>query len=83
MLGAYAFRLRHFAGTIGERTYHPSFADSAKVITAVTAGATCGLFNPARGLGLSPLATAFLVGYGVEPFFKFPDALADSFGGKR
>ncbi len=82
MLGAYAFRLRNFADTIKNKTYHPSFADSARMITAVIAGAICGLFNPARGLSLSPLATAFLVGYGVELFFRFLDSLLNSFGGK-
>ena len=79
-LGAFAFRLRLFAETIRKRTYHPSFADSARMITAVIAGAIVGLFNPAQGMTLSPLATAFLVGYGVELFFKFLDTLLGAFG---
>lgn len=45
----------------------------------VGAGAICGLFNPAQGLVLSPLAVAFLVGYGVELFFKLLDTLIASF----
>ncbi len=79
-LGAYAFRLRLFVDTIRNRTYHPSFADSARMITAVIAGAIAGLFNPATGSALSPLATAFLVGYGVELFFRFLDTLLAAFG---
>ena len=80
LLGAYAYRLRLFAETIKKRTYHPSFSDSARMITAVIAGAICGLFNPAQGLTLSPLATAFLVGYGVELFFKLLDTMIGAFG---
>ena len=79
LLGAYAFRLRQFADTIMKRTYHPSFSDSARMITAVIAGAICGLFNPAQGLALSPLAVAFLVGYGVELFFKLLDTMINAF----
>lgn len=80
LLGAYAYRLRLFADTVRKRAYHPSFANSARMITAVIAGAICGLFNPAQGLALSPLAVAFLVGYGVELFFKLLDTLINSFG---
>ena len=80
LLGAYAYRLRLFSETIRKRTYHPSFSDSARMITAVIAGAISGLLNPAQGLSLSPLATAFLVGYGVELFFKFLDTLINAFG---
>jgi hypothetical protein len=74
-LGAFAYRLRTFGETILHKTYHPSFADSARMITAVIAGAIVGLFNPSQGISLSPLATAFLVGYGVELFFRFLDTL--------
>jgi hypothetical protein len=38
------------------------------------------LFNPVRDLAVSPLATAFLVGYGVEIFFRFIDTLLNSLG---
>jgi hypothetical protein len=79
-LGALAFQLRLFGDTIRKRNYHPSFADSARTITAVIAGAIAGLFNPALGTSLSPLAIAFLVGYGVELFFKFLDTILNSFG---
>jgi hypothetical protein len=80
LLGAYAFRLRLFGDTIRKQTYHPSYADSARTITAVIAGAICGLFNPAQGMSLSPLAVAFLVGYGVEIFFRVLDNLTSAFG---
>jgi hypothetical protein len=79
-LGAYAFRLRVFGEMIRNLTYAPSFADSARTIMAIIAGAIAGLFNPAQDLALSPLATAFLVGYGVELFFRFLDALIGAFG---
>ena len=79
LLGAFAFRLRLFADTIRKRTFHPSFADSARLITSVIAGAIIGLFNPAQSMALSPLATAFLVGYGVEFFFKFLDTMISAF----
>jgi hypothetical protein len=80
LLGAYAYRLRRFGETVRNRTFHPSFADSARLITAIIAGAVAGLFNPARNLSVSPLAIAFLVGYGVEIFFKFLDASLTAFG---
>lgn len=79
-LGAFAYRLRLFGETIQKRTYHPSFSDSARMVTAIIAGAISGLFNPAQGLALSPLATAFLIGYGVELFFRFLDTLVGAFG---
>jgi hypothetical protein len=79
-LGAYAYRLRRFGETIRNSTFHPSFADSARLITAIIAGAVAGLFNPARNLAVSPLAIAFLVGYGVEIFFRFLDASLTAFG---
>jgi hypothetical protein len=80
LLGAYAYRLRQFSETVRNRTFHPSFADSARLITAIIAGAVAGLFNPARDLSVSPLATAFLVGYGVEIFFRFLDSSLNAFG---
>ena len=80
LLGAYAFRLRVFGDAIKRRTYQPSPADSARMITAVIAGAIVSLFYPAQGASLSPLAVAFLVGYGVEIFFKFLDGMIDSLG---
>ena len=80
VLGAMAFQLRLFADLIRKKTYNLSFAEPARLVTAVIAGAICGLFNPAQNLSLSPLAIAFLVGYGVELFFKFLDTLINAFG---
>ena len=80
VIGTYAFRLRFFAESIRKRTYHPSFSDTARMITTVIADAISGLFNPAQELALSPLAVAFLVGYGVELFFRFLDTLLNAFG---
>ncbi len=80
LLGALAFQLRYFSDAIHKKTYQPSFSDSARIITAVIAGAIAGLFNPAKSLEISPLATAFLIGYGVEVFFKFLDSLMNAFG---
>ncbi len=80
LLGAYAFRLRLFGDTIRKRTYHPSFADSARMITAVIAGAIVSLFYPAQGASLSPLAISFLIGYAVEVFFKLLDGAINSLG---
>ena len=80
LLGAFAYRLRLFSDTIRKRTYHPSFADSARTITAVIAGSIVGLFEPLQGTSLPPLGVAFLVGYGVELFFRFLDNLTNAFG---
>ena len=80
LVGAYAFRLRAFADTIRKRTFHPSFADSARMIGAFIVGAVVSLFNLATaGLSLSPLAVAFLAGYAVEVFFALLDKIVLTF----
>jgi len=84
LLGAMAFRLRSFSETIRKKTYHPSYADSARLIAAVIAGAIISLFNSfTQGVSLPPLAIAFLVGYGVEIFFTFLDTVLNSFSAAR
>jgi type III secretory pathway component EscS len=53
---------------------------------AVIAGLVVGLFNNfTQGISLSPLAVAFLVGYGVEIFFSFLDTFLGTLrkGGSR
>jgi hypothetical protein len=56
----------------------------ARNIAAVTAGAIISLFaNFTQGSPLSPLAAAFLVGYGVEIFYAFLDTLLTTFAGRR
>ena len=83
MLGALAFRLRAFSDTIRKRTYHPSYADSARMMAALIAGAIVSLFNGFNAqVTLSPLALAFLTGYGVEIFFTFLDTIINSFGSR-
>ena len=81
LLGAYAYNLRDFSERVKRRTYHPSsYANSARTIAAMTAGAIISLFNNfGQAAALSPLAVAFLVGYGVEVFFAFLDTLLAAF----
>ncbi len=85
LLGAYAYTLRDFSERVKLRTYHPSSrANAARTIAAMTAGAIISLFNNlGQGWSLSPLAVAFLVGYGVEAFFAFLDALLTAFNANR
>ena len=84
VLGAFAYGLRKFASEIRSMTYHPSQANSARVVTAAICGAIVGLFsNFWQGISLPPLAIAFLVGYGVEVFFAFLDKLLETFGAQE
>lgn len=85
LLGAFAFTLRDFSERVKRRTYlSTSYANTARTIAAMTAGAIIGLFsNMGQGLSLSPLALAFLVGYGVEAFFAFLDTLLNAFSAPR
>jgi len=74
LLGACAYALRSLSQQIRARTYTATCADFARIIIAVIAGLVVGLFNNfTQGISLSPLAVAFLVGYGVEIFFSFLD----------
>jgi hypothetical protein len=46
---------------------------------AILAGVVIGLFNDfTKGIALSPLAVAFLVGYAVAIFFSFLDAVVEA-----
>lgn len=85
LLGAFAFTLRDFSERVKRRTYlSSSYANTARTIAAMTAGAIISLFsNLGQGLSLSPLALAFLVGYGVEAFFAFLDTLLNAFNAGR
>lgn len=85
LLGAFAFTLRDFSERVKRRTYlSSSYANTARTIAAMTAGAIISLFsNMGQGLSLSPLALAFLVGYGVEAFFAFLDTLLTAFSATR
>ena len=84
LLGAFAFNLRDYSNRVKARTYHPSYVNSARIIVAAIAGAIISLFNTfTQGWNLSPLAVAFLVGYGVEIFFTFLNSLLIAFGAKK
>jgi uncharacterized membrane protein len=79
LLGACAFALRSLSQQIRARTYTPTYADFARITIAVIAGLVVGLFNNfTQGISLSPLAVAFLVGYGVEIFFSFLDTFLET-----
>jgi hypothetical protein len=85
VLGASAFAMRDFSDRVKRRTLHPSsWGNTARTIAAMTAGAIISLFGSlGQGLSLSPLALAFLVGYGVEAFFAFLDSLLATFNINR
>jgi hypothetical protein len=69
LLGAVAYDLRDFSERVRRRSYYPSYSSVARIIAASTAGAIISLFNDfGQSIALSPLALAFLVGYGVEAF---------------
>lgn len=79
LLGACAYALRLLSQQIRARTYTSTCADFARIIIAVIAGLVVGLFNNfTQGISLSPLAVAFLVGYGVEIFFSFLDTFLET-----
>jgi hypothetical protein len=80
LLGACAYALRSLADATVRRSYLPSVANFARIIVALIAGVVVGLFtNFTKDVSLSPLAVAFLVGYGVEIFFSFLDAFMQAF----
>jgi len=79
LLGALAYALRALSQEAATRTYVPSSAPFARMIIAMIAGLVVGLFgNLTQGISLSPLAIAFLVGYGVERFFSLLDAFLET-----
>jgi hypothetical protein len=79
LLGAFAYALRALSQEATLRTYVPSNAAFARIIIALIAGLVVGLFNNlTQGVSLSPLAIAFLVGYGVELFFSLLDAFLET-----
>ena len=81
LVGAYAFRLRSFSETVRNYTYHPSYADSARMIGAFIVGSVMSIFNGiTQNVSLPPLAVAFLAGYAVEVFFSLLDAIVRTIG---
>ena len=75
LLGAFAFRLRLFADSIRRRTYHPSFADSARMITAVIAGAIVGGLMIGASEKVAEVYLGPLIGGGIENWFPYVLAL--------
>jgi hypothetical protein len=82
LLGTCAYLLRGFEQQMSARTFIPSHANSARFLIAGIGGAVVGLFNNffiTQGASISPLAIAFLVGYGVDVFFAFLEGLLETF----
>lgn len=80
LLGTCAYLLRSFEDAMSTRTFTPSVANSARFVIAAIGGTVIGLFNGFTSqTSASPLAIAFLVGYGVEIFFSFLENLIRSF----
>ncbi|HEX3487478.1 MAG TPA: hypothetical protein VHT51_20645 [Micropepsaceae bacterium] len=83
IFGAFAYLLRVFSEQIKARTFLPSVTDSARLIIAAIGGGVVGLFSSSFAVGpaasLSPLAIAFLVGYGTDIFFSVLDGLQQAF----
>ena len=83
LLGTCAFLLRRFEQEIKAQTFAVcSRANWAHFLIAGIGGAVVGLFSNftiSQGASISPLAIAFLVGYGVDVFFSFLEGLMQSF----
>ena len=80
LLGTCAYLLRSFEDQMSSRTFTPSVANSARFLIAAIGGTVIGLFgNFTSQTSASPLAMAFLVGYGVEIFFSFLENIIRSF----
>jgi len=82
LFGACAYLLRTAKVHIRNKSYIPSYADSARFMIAGIGGAVVGLFNNfvvTQGATISPLALAFLVGYAVDVFYAFLDGLLQQF----
>lgn len=86
LLGTCAYLLRSFSQEMSSRTFVPSHSDSARFLIAAIAGGVVGLFkNVAIGdeASIPPLAIAFIVGYAVDVFFSFLEALIQAFTRSR
>jgi hypothetical protein len=86
LLGAAAFGLRALSQEIATSTVQTTAAARAymRLMLAALTGSVIGLFSDfTKGLLLSPLAAAFLAGYGVEIVFAFLDAMIRSVSGVR
>lgn len=83
LLGTCAYLLRCFEEELRNVTFTPSSrANLARFFIAAIGGAVVGLFGNftiTQGASISPLAIAFLVGYAVDVFFSFLEALLQTF----
>ncbi len=77
MFGTCVRFLRNYEQQIATRTFLRSSFDYGHLLIAGMCGMVVGLFNItiSQGLSISPLAIAFLVGYGVDMFFSFLEGL--------
>ena len=84
LFGTCAFFLRKYEQQMKAGTFVESSSDSAHFIVAGICGAVVGLFNVtlSQQISISPLAIAFLVGYGVDVFFSYLDSFLQVFKGK-
>ncbi|HEY1789449.1 MAG TPA: hypothetical protein VGJ73_14930 [Verrucomicrobiae bacterium] len=84
LFGTCAYFLRKYEQRMAARTFVTSSSDSAHFIVAGICGAVVGLFNVtlAQEISVSPLAIAFLVGYGVDVFFSYLESFLQVFKGK-
>ncbi len=86
LLGTCAYLARKFEDGLTLRTFVVRGDDWIRFLVAAIAGLVVGLFGTfGQGASVSPLAVAFLAGYGVEAFFVFLDNIVQSFakGGSR
>lgn len=86
ILGACAYLLRMFEQQLKERRFTGRDKTNARMIVAAIGGLVVGLFGgfgEGHGVALSPLAIAFLVGYGTDVFFYFLDGLLSMFARPR
>ena len=81
LFGACAYLLRNYEQQVKAHTFVPSSGDSARFVIASICGAVVGLFNfsVTQGAAASPLAIAFLVGFGVDVFYTFLEGLLQMF----
>ena len=83
LLGTVAFGIRDLRRRVADNTWTVAQELSAtlRLLLAFFVGVVIGLFGDwTRGTSLSPIAIAFLAGYGVESFFDFLDGILKAFG---
>jgi hypothetical protein len=82
-IGALAYVIRTLSDQIKRSTFAQSspIRHQMRVALGALAGVVIGLFNTGLStqINLSPLALAFLAGYGVEAVFSLFDTLVDKF----